>query len=94
MVNGYQLISLENKNIPANKTAQFKVEGIHDKLENSTRKMLILCDVVIDGIEQPVQVVNAYINGSNFIITAETRTSGDTFKVTVGADNIVHISAS
>lgn len=92
MVNGYQVIDLGGKDIPANTPSQFKVLGIHDKIE-ATNKPLLIGGYSIGQVEaRPCfSQLNLQSNGGyQFVLNTGINPAQVT--LAIGSDDIVHVT--
>lgn len=67
---GYQIINLHN--IPLSNTV-VNIQGIYDLIE-STRKVILLSNINIDGIEYHDTFINITVDNSNYIATVYEKT--------------------
>lgn len=67
---GYKLIDLHNVNLKTGVGTTIK--GVHDAIESSYRKPLILTGVVLDSVEVSDLFVNVTVDSGNYKITVPT----------------------
>lgn len=81
---GYKIIDL--KDVSLNGTAK-KVEGIHDEIENSYRKPILLSGITIDGVEKNDAFVAPTVSSGSYLF----KVYGGT--ITVTSEDMVSFAA-
>lgn len=66
MLGGYQTISFNNKNIYVG--YPITVDGIYSKIKNSNQKVILLGDLVIEGVPKSSMFVSVNYDGDNIVI--------------------------
>lgn len=84
---GYKVINLHNNNLETTNADGITINGLYESIENSYRKMLVLHNLVIDGVEKSDIAVEAISSENSYSITAYnhtiTITNADNVKITV-----------
>lgn len=83
---GYQIIDLHDTNFTPG-TAMM-IDGIHDKIEASYRKPILLSGLTVSGVEKPDTFVEMSVNESAY----ETTAFG--YKIKIENTDAVTVSAS
>lgn len=66
---GYQIIDLHDTNFTAGGAAMM-IDGIHEKIEGSYRKPILMSGLTIGGVEYPDAYVEMKVNESAYTTTA------------------------
>lgn len=71
---GYKVINLHNNNLDTTNENGITISGLYETIENSYRKMLVLHNIVIDGVEKADIAIEAISNENSYTIKAYNHT--------------------
>lgn len=84
---GYKIINFQDVNLVTTSEDGVTISGIHDAIENTYRKPLLISGLTIDGVEKADTYATATASDNTFTISAYGHT------ITVTDTNLVTITA-